>query len=246
MMNHYHFKELNSTQDFIINEIIEKKSHESFIPTLVTCDKQSAGKGRKGNEWSFFLNSLAMSCTFQARFDPESLLALWLANTIHEFLLQKTDNHIALKWPNDFYIKTKNEQFKKCGGLIVHQRNSLSIIGFGLNLHSNNYAESNNEHPQFGYVSVDEDPQTLAKNLYQYLLDQSALQAQQSAGFIKDSFLKKCFHMKKNVQIIDGANTFIGESVGIDQYGGLTIKLHSSNSLHTVYNGSVLIEGIHF
>ncbi len=128
----YYFDRLSSTQDFAINLIRRKKTINSSI---ILCNNQSKGRGRKGNFWSSQNGGIWMSIILESNLNIElsfifmMLSAICIYKTIEEETQLKTD----LKWPNDIFIDGK-----KISGILIDIETCLNnkhyiIIGMGIN-----------------------------------------------------------------------------------------------------------------
>lgn len=107
--------------------------------TVITADKQTAGRGQRSNSWLTEPN-LNLTCSYILRpaflaaknqFMLSAAVALSVFDVVDEFCL---DTDIKIKWPNDILV-TK----KKIAGILIE--NSLrgmnldsSIVGIGLNV----------------------------------------------------------------------------------------------------------------
>lgn len=246
-MYHYHFQELNSTQDFIINLFQDQSSRKKIgndSSVLVTCDKQTAGTGRKGNQWEFLDGSLAMSCSLKLEIEPQGFISLWCALKAAEFFSTKTLQHISVKWPNDLYchsLDTGPNLPKKCGGLIIQQKQNITLLGIGINC--------GHEYPEnfdYGFLKLKEKMGGLAQSFYQWLSQEAAEKKNFSTQIINDLFAEKCLHHQKIVKLIDGEEIASGECIGLDQFGGILIKNSQSKVISPYYNGTLLLKGLHF
>lgn len=131
--NHIHFETITSTNDYAL-ENLDK------IGSLVTSDKQTAGKGRRNNKWSSSVNSIAATWLIadqRTSIDPiaSQLIAGFVVSNIIK-LYSRED--IILKWPNDVYRfdGTKNG---KISGILVEGKSmgdtSKIVCGIGINLY---------------------------------------------------------------------------------------------------------------
>lgn len=108
--------------------------------TVVHARRQTAGRGRLGNQWMSETGNLYMSIVLRPQVSAmESgqlsfLAAVALAQTAESFLPQGSD--IALKWPNDLLVNGR-----KAAGILLESESMPSsatlewlVIGMGLNL----------------------------------------------------------------------------------------------------------------
>ena len=95
---------------------------------LIIADEQSSGKGRKGRRW---LSSRGKSLTFSLLLSPAraaegltAIMALAVVEALGHFV-----SGLAIKWPNDIYLKGR-----KLGGILAESRDEHVVLGLGLNI----------------------------------------------------------------------------------------------------------------
>lgn len=138
------FDEITSTND----EALQLARSREPEKTLVLAERQTAGRGRRGNSWvSPVSRDLLFSLVLYPPLDlPAEKLSrlphlggLALCCAIEEVCLTV---EAKLKWPNDIYI-----QGKKVAGILIengkHVGKPFSILGIGINVNS-----LDNERPQ--------------------------------------------------------------------------------------------------
>jgi BirA family biotin operon repressor/biotin-[acetyl-CoA-carboxylase] ligase len=105
--------------------------------TVLVCEHQSAGRGRRGNAW---VSSIGGSVTFSLlwRFSRGAGaltgLSLAVAASAAEALERLGIHRVAVKWPNDLYCEGG-----KLGGILVETSGdpagpSAAVIGIGVNM----------------------------------------------------------------------------------------------------------------
>lgn len=137
----YHFKEIGSTNDFVI-ELARKGIEEG---TIAIGEIQTKGKGRLGREWSSPFGGLWISIILKPAILPTQaprmtvIAALAVAETIRK--LYSLDAFI--KWPNDVLIRSPftahRSPFKKVCGILTEmgaEQDTVNyvVIGIGANL----------------------------------------------------------------------------------------------------------------
>jgi BirA family biotin operon repressor/biotin-[acetyl-CoA-carboxylase] ligase len=107
-------------------------------PTLLACDAQTAGRGRRGRRWhSVPGRSITFSLASPVRRPLRELAALSLVAGVAcvRALRAMGAATLALKWPNDLVVDAA-----KVGGILVETRaqggSTLAVIGIGLNFAS--------------------------------------------------------------------------------------------------------------
>lgn len=120
-----------------IDSTNQRLLESSSAPALCFAEYQTAGRGRRGREWSAaFGGSLCFSLAWQFSGQPAALTGLSLAVgvVLAEALQVLGARDIGLKWPNDLYWDTR-----KLGGILIEHRGEAggdwrSVIGVGINL----------------------------------------------------------------------------------------------------------------
>lgn len=121
-------EEINSTNSYALNHIIQFNS-----PSIVSCELQSAGRGRFGKTWTSKLaHDITMTIVYQLPTNLNiSLVPLAIAVALNK-ALKNYNLNTKIKWPNDIYY----ENNKICGILVENilrnEKNNV-IIGIGIN-----------------------------------------------------------------------------------------------------------------
>ncbi len=124
------FKTVKSTNDIAI-KLIQKNYSE---PTLITCEKQTKGRGRMGKKWISEKGNLFFTIFFKLEkkninFKQFSILNAML---IKHLISKKFTQKIKIKWPNDLLFKER----KFCGilqELVKFNQFDYLIVGIGIN-----------------------------------------------------------------------------------------------------------------
>lgn len=124
------------------NSYLSQHSEEFPVISAVIAERQTAGRGQRGNSWESEPGqnaTLSIICHPAAWIKPSEqfvisqVVAVAIVETLRMFMPELTRS-IAVKWPNDIYVSDR----KICGILIENavQGGSLvrSIIGIGLNV----------------------------------------------------------------------------------------------------------------
>ena len=124
---------IESTNEYLLDKLSTTNVHGH----VVLAEFQTAGKGRRGNQWlSPMASGLCLSMAWHFETSPASLMALSLASAVavlralHKFKIKKT----GLKWPNDIICDGR-----KLGGILLESRIEAAgacdvVLGLGLNL----------------------------------------------------------------------------------------------------------------
>jgi biotin-[acetyl-CoA-carboxylase] ligase BirA-like protein len=119
------------------DEQVNKKVNAKAITSIATCEKQTKGKGRRGNQWvSPFGQNIYCTVGLLKTIKPSNLglLSIVTGLAICKALNNFGYEEVKLKWPNDIY-----HQGKKLGGILIESRPVVDdqyflTIGFGINV----------------------------------------------------------------------------------------------------------------
>jgi BirA family transcriptional regulator, biotin operon repressor / biotin---[acetyl-CoA-carboxylase] ligase len=112
--------------------------------TVIITNNQTSGRGQRGNSWEANPGeNLTFSMILKPAFlkaSEQFLLNQCVSLALYDFLSQKADYEVKIKWPNDMLIQDR----KVCGMLIENlvQRDLIqwSVIGIGLNVNQTEFA----------------------------------------------------------------------------------------------------------
>lgn len=136
-MTHIALEEVSST-----NTWLAQHADELLHLTMVTAERQTAGRGQRGNSWE---SEPGANLTFSLLIRPEGVPARSQFSISEATALAVTDLlaiygvKATVKWPNDIYVGDR----KICGILIEHAVMGTSImhsiIGAGLNVNQTRF-----------------------------------------------------------------------------------------------------------
>ena len=125
-----------SVIDSTNRQLMQRARSEKISGTLLTCDYQCSGRGRRGRHWiSPFGRNLAFSYAHSSGKALHQLggLSCVVGLAIVDVLSDLGVVNPALKWPNDVWIKGK-----KLAGILVELASqgtsTQTVIGVGLNM----------------------------------------------------------------------------------------------------------------
>ena len=218
-MQHKHFETIDSTQIYLYDHVKNYSTNENFI---VTTNNQVKGHGRRGTAWSHFENAIACSFILNPA-DPLSLTSLEIGFIVGEFINEKFQKKLKLKWPNDLY----NNLNKKVGGIICQQVNGIIVVGLGLNIGSLN-------HNKYGFIIKKEfekiELTKLAKEIYSYLLKNRI-----SPSKLISKWENNCLHLGKMVSIEQQSGIF----KGLGKNGEAILEINGNQK--SFYTGSLTL-----
>ena len=138
--NIIHLPECHSTNDVAMQKY---RSGEAPEGTIVITDKQTEGRGQRGNQW---LTQPNLNLTFSLILTPVFLdaseqfgLNMAVSLGIREALSDYVQG-IIVKWPNDIL----HEENGKIGGILIensvtHKGIELAVVGVGLNINQTEF-----------------------------------------------------------------------------------------------------------
>lgn len=133
-MRTYTFKELDSTNNFLR----EKNDLQDY--DLVIAETQTAGKGRRGNEWKSdkgaALFSFALKRDKNLDIKEYRKLPLVVGLSVLKGLSGLEDLGFQFKWTNDVYVYGR-----KISGVLVEMVGDFFIIGIGVNVNNKEFGE---------------------------------------------------------------------------------------------------------
>lgn len=115
---------------------MNQREGNDFHGSALCALRQTAGRGRRGNEWFTGEGNLALSLAFRAPSGTVAtlfscLVGLAAFSLLRPLLAPSVD--LRLKWPNDIYLNGR-----KLAGLLAQARQGESftdvVVGIGLNL----------------------------------------------------------------------------------------------------------------
>ena len=127
-----HHRSLSSTNDWAKQCAAENPGP---LPLLIIADRQTAGRGRRGNRWWTGTGGLALSLLIEARQfglkrsrSPMVALAtaVAVANTIRPLTAPRT---VGIHWPNDVFVDGR----KLAGILVEVPSDRFHVVGIGIN-----------------------------------------------------------------------------------------------------------------
>ena len=128
-----YFKEIESTQKYLLDNL---KTN-----ICIWSDYQTEGIGSRGNKWLGEKGNLFFSFGIKKEELPKDLplqsISIYFMYQLKE-LLNKFDNLVKFKWPNDLYLQNK------IGGIITNIKNDIIIVGIGVNTKRSKYYDSLN------------------------------------------------------------------------------------------------------
>ncbi|MDD3266790.1 MAG: biotin--[acetyl-CoA-carboxylase] ligase [Burkholderiales bacterium] len=212
--------EVNSTNSYVLNHITQFNSL-----SIISCELQSAGKGRLGKIWNSRLaHDITMTTVHQLPITINlSLVPIAIAVAINRAL--KTYNlNTQIKWPNDIYYSGN----KICGILVENVlRNKKNNVIIGIGIDNIKYFERNQ-------LIVD-----VLLEINTIILEYKTIG---SRKFLSE-WLDNCIHYKQLVSltknglhIISGIHSGVGENGEIFIANADGVKSFNSSAYSLIFN----------
>ena len=220
-----------------------------FGPLWIRADSQSAGRGRRGREWTSKTGNLFCSGLYPHDGNTHQLAqmsfvaALALAETLERYVPKDL---ISLKWPNDVLLGGQ-----KTSGILLesgqkhHQK--WMVIGIGLNLtHHPEGTEFPATH-MLAHISADdlsgpEPIMTGAEAVLAILANRFDYWRHMlvSKGFepIGQAWTVRAHNLPGPVTVRLPQETFTGEALGLDANGALRVRLENG-TIRDIHAGDV-------
>lgn len=232
-----HHGELGSTNDRAIERA---KLGAGKLPLLVIADRQTAGRGRAGNQWWTGKGSLAFSLLLEPAFNEAattSLLSLATGVAVVETVKQLLPNQtVGIHWPNDVMIS----QRKLSGILVEVLPGGHAVVGVGINT-NNSTADAPTEITQIATTLFDltgkhfdhtEILTAILNRLERHIIALKRTPAQICA--LADGF---CLQRDKPLTLQQGNQTIHGLCKGIAPDGALLIQ--TTEGIRPYYSGTI-------
>lgn len=203
---------------------------QKAITSVATCEKQTHGKGRRGNHWvSPFGQNIYCTVGILKSIKPANLglLSIVTGLAISKALDNFGYKAVKLKWPNDLY-----HQGKKLGGILIESRpvkddEYFLAIGFGINVDMSNEALAAIE-PAATCLNLMGSKlltrnQILLETVSQVLKDIAAFSDKSISQLVR-AFDEIDAFKGMSVKVLSSGKTITGINVGIAQTGQLQLE----------------------
>lgn len=212
--------------------------------TVVVAREQTAGRGRRGRNWSSPPGNLYLSIVLRPDLPPARLAelsfvaALAVVDTVDRFIPGKA----VLKWPNDVLIDGA-----KISGILLERVDAAIVVGIGLNvLHvPENAAAAATSLVRAGasHVADAAQPEARVAEVRTALLDAFAhrFAEWQEGGFgpVRDDWLERAHPVGTVLRVSVGPDPVTGTFAGLALDAALL--LNASGSLRRITAGDVVL-----
>ena len=241
-----YYEELDSTNSRA------KQLAEEGMPhgTLVLAGSQTAGKGRRGRQWTSPAGSgVFMTLILKPKIQPASasMLTLAAALAVKRAVSRLTGLTPLIKWPNDIVINGK----KVCG-ILTEMSSEVDyinyvVVGIGINT---NMEEFPGELEKTATSLLLETGQRCHRaSLASAVLEEfeavyERFLATEDLSDLKEEYEAGMVNLGRQVRVLAVENVFEGVAVGIDEGGRLLVET-KDRVLHKVMSGEVSVRGIY-
>lgn len=221
--------------------------------TLIVADMQTAGRGRRGRDWSSpgGLN-LYYSLLLRPEFSPDkaSMLTLVMACAVvrgMKKLPELSGADIGIKWPNDIVMNGR----KICGILteMSAERDYIQyvVIGCGINVGKQEFGEELAKKATSLEAELGQKisrSRLLSEILEAFEEIYGEFAAALSLEKLKDSYNEMLVNRNRQVCVLDPAGEYRGTAKGINDAGELLVELPDGR-VREVFAGEVSVRGIY-
>ena len=203
---------------------------------VVTADKQTKGKGRKGKKWHSPEGNISLSIAFA---DKEFGVPISIATGIMVKDALKevfSKSLIKLKWPNDLVFEKK-----KIGGILVEKEifanYTKTIVGIGINL------ELDNKESWWGDLK-DLNGKKLRDNIINKILMRFETFFNDGLHDWQILWEQSCIHNNAVIYVSKDAEIIKGKYLGVNNLGELLLQ-NEKDEVISFSSGEVSIKGIY-
>lgn len=203
------------------------------LPSLIIADKQTAGRGRRGNSfYSPEKTGLYMTLLFEVA-NPIPLITPAAAVTICRVIEEKFKLEPKIKWVNDIFLNDK----KICGILsecFTANSKTLIALGIGINLTTKDFPENL---PNAGSLGINCEKENLAKDIACGILEYISNPDDKT---ILMQYKQRLFVIGKTIEFSENNILYSATVKGINNDCNLVVEL-PDNSEKTLNSGEISI-----
>lgn len=223
--------------------LLDRARAGDIAPCLLVAESQTQGRGRLGRSW---LSVPGASLTFSLALPlaPADWMGLSLA--IGVAVAEALDNsgqRIALKWPNDLWLRDAPGAGRKLGGILIEtmaaQGQRIAVIGIGINVLPQAGAGLSHGLAALQEIDTEASVTRALRAVALPLVD--TLQRFETQGFAPFVPL----YAKRDLLLARAVTTTLatvpdGTAEGVDAQGALLVR-SGSGALHAITSGEVSV-----
>ena len=238
--------EIDSTN----TEVRRQSLQQAAEGLIVTAEKQTAGKGRRGRNWESPEGAnlyFSMLLRPKVLIDKTPMLTLIMALSVAKSVEKFCGLNPAIKWPNDLVLSGK----KICG--ILTEMHMLDgqiedvIVGTGINVNQELFSSELEDTATS--LSLECNRKLDKKKLLDAALDEfetlyETFLKVQDLSFLQEEYNERLINKNKEVLVLEPGNEYTAIAQGINSKGELLV-LKEDGSKEAVYAGVVSVRGIY-
>lgn len=206
---------------------------------VVVAEMQTAGRGRRGREWSTSPGmGLWLSIVLRPKIPVESypLLPLLVALAGAEACEQVTGADVRIKWPNDLVLSGR-----KITGILAEREGDAVVVGIGINVRQRAEDFPSELREKAGSLEM------LTGQMVSLDALEAALLARIEHHADRMDFLTayeaRCATIGARVCVVETLQTFEGTAEGLDPMGALLVR-DDEDTLRRVLAADVSVRGM--
>ncbi|MCE2731763.1 MAG: biotin--[acetyl-CoA-carboxylase] ligase [Flammeovirgaceae bacterium] len=220
--------ECPSTNDFLLAELNRQTSVEGLV---VITNKQTAGKGQRGNTW---ITEPGKNLTFSILFKPvfvlpkhQFFMSMACSLAVADWLKSLNINDVKVKWPNDVYVGKK-----KIAGILIENQLRGTIIqhsvwGIGININQTDFGDFPAT-SVYQIIGVEQDVRSCFQSLI-LCIEKRYLQLKAGLNkHIKQDYLSSLLAYQTMQQFEDADGLFMGKIEDVLDSGHVCIQQSGS------------------
>lgn len=244
--NIIHLEQIDST-----NTEARRQAMQGIAEGLViTAEKQTAGKGRRGRSWESPEGEnlyFSMLLRPEVPIDKTPMLTLIMALSVAKAVNKFCGLDPLIKWPNDLVLSGK----KICGILTeMHMSESQIedvIVGTGINVNQELFSSELVD--KATSLLLESNRKLDKKQLLEVVLVEFAMLYEtflevQDLSFIQEEYNGRLVNRNKEVLVLEPGNEYQAVARGINSKGELLV-VKEDGSEEAVYAGEVSVRGIY-
>ena len=232
-IRHVTLAETGSTNDAVAERAASGEAEGLWL----RAERQTAGRGRRGREWSSPAGNLHVSSFVRLRDEdpPSQTLALVAAIALYDATKRYVPaTRLTVKWPNDLLLNGV-----KLAGILLERSGEVVVLGFGVNLASH---PPDLDRPATSLAAVDVDlpsPDGFAAGLAEAFAAWLARWREAGLAAICEAWLARAHPvgMALVARLSDG-DEVVGAFDGLAEDGALRLRL-VDGTLRTIHAADV-------